>query len=78
MVCYNPAALQENRSGGCCRSLKPLKSGPGQWERKVRTLQGSEPANGGAFDCDSLNIERRQVQQRKDQPRNSGIPAIAR
>ena len=37
--CYNPDALQENRSGGRCRQCR---------ERKVRTLQGSEPANGGA------------------------------
>ena len=48
-------------------------------ERKVRTPKGSEPANGGAFEKDfkfqisdlrsgmSL-LERRQVQQRIDQP----------
>src|SRR3982750_4336550 len=34
-------------------------------ERKVRTPQGSEPANGGVFGC---MAKRRQVQQKTNQP----------
>ena len=39
--CYNPACLAREQVG---RSLLRLRVK----ERKVRTLQGSEPANGGA------------------------------
>ena len=37
-------------------------------ERKVRTLQGSEPANGGAFDDLRLRSRTTKVQQKVNQP----------
>ena len=59
-ACYTDTALQGNRSGGRCWILISLSFGltskTHEFElgrqRKVRTLQGSEPANGGASSDD--------------------------
>src|SRR5215213_9638734 len=47
MICYNPTRLAREQVG---RSLLRLRVK----ERKVRTLQGSEPVNGGALEPDVI------------------------
>jgi hypothetical protein len=83
MVCYNYRALHESRSGDRCFGFKSKISDlrfeirRESKERKVRTPQGSEPANGGAAASDSRiqfkipKAGRRQVQQKIDQPATS-------
>ena len=51
----------------CKRTGRAVAAGESR-ERKVRTLQGSEPANGGAPGRSEMTAGRRQVQQKVNQP----------
>jgi len=81
MICYNRRALQRAGWAVAASTSESQNLGFPAKERKVRTPQGSEPANGGApreiqipnssGKVDPELVGWRQVQQRTDQPAKS-------